>query len=170
MGDGFWGTNDYLSHPKHPNTQDSSPITHHPSPITHHLPKGVPPAMQIGVMMRSGRTRASGATTDPLRWNELREMAQLADDVGVDTLCIPDHLLFRNAGNVQLPEGETRGNWEAFSIMSALAASTKRATLLPMVACTSFRNPAMLAKIADTIDEISGGRVLLGLGAGWHEP
>jgi alkanesulfonate monooxygenase SsuD/methylene tetrahydromethanopterin reductase-like flavin-dependent oxidoreductase (luciferase family) len=126
--------------------------------------------MQIGVMMRSGRTRASGATDNPIRWSELREMAQLADDVGIDTLCIPDHLLFRSAGNVQLPEGETRGNWEAFSIMSALAASTKRATLLPMVACTSFRNPAMLAKIADTIDEISGGRVLLGLGAGWHEP
>ena len=59
--------------------------------------------MQIGVMMRSGRTRASGATDNPIRWNELREMAQLADDVGVDTLCIPDHLLFRNAGNVQLP-------------------------------------------------------------------
>jgi probable F420-dependent oxidoreductase len=97
-------------------------------------------------------------------------MAQLAEDVGIDTLCVPDHLLFRNSGVVSLPEGETRGNWEAFSILSALAAVTKRATLLPMVACTSFRNPAMLAKLADTLDEISDGRLLLGIGAGWHEP
>ena len=126
--------------------------------------------MQIGVMMRSGRQRASGATDDPLRWRELREMAQLAEDIGIDTLCVPDHLLFRSSGTVQLPEGETRGNWECFSILSALAATTRRATLLPMVACTSFRNPALLAKIADAVDEISDGRLLLGLGAGWHEP
>ena len=126
--------------------------------------------MQIGVMLRSGRQRASGATDDPLRWRELREMAQLAEDVGIDTLCVPDHLLFRSSGAVALPEGETRGNWECFSILSALAATTTRATLLPMVACTSFRNPALLAKIADTVDEVSGGRLLLGIGAGWHEP
>ena len=126
--------------------------------------------MQIGVMMRSGRQRASGATDDPIRWRELQEMARLAEDVGIDTLCVPDHLLFRTSGNVQLSEGETRGNWECFSILSALAATTSRATLLTMVACTSFRNPALLAKIADTVDEISGGRLLLGIGAGWHEP
>ena len=126
--------------------------------------------MQIGVMMRSGRQRASGATDDPIRWRELREMAALAEDVGIDTLCVPDHLLFRSSGTVQLPEGETRGNWECFTILSALAATTTRATLLPMVACTSFRNPALLAKIADAVDEVSDGRLLLGLGAGWHEP
>ena len=126
--------------------------------------------MQIGVMMRSGRQRASGATDDPIRWRELREMARLAEDVGIDTLCVPDHLLFRSSGAVQLPEGETRGNWECFTILSALAAVTSRATLLPMVACTSFRNPALLAKIADSVDEVSDGRLLLGIGAGWHEP
>lgn len=126
--------------------------------------------MQIGVMMRSGKGRASGATDDPIRWSEFREMAQLAEDVGVDTLCVPDHLLFRNSGGVVLPEGETRGNWEAFTILTALAAVTKRATLLPMVACTSFRNPALLAKLATTVDEVSDGRLLLGIGAGWHEP
>jgi probable F420-dependent oxidoreductase len=97
-------------------------------------------------------------------------MAELAEDIGIDTLCVPDHLLFRNGSGVSLPEGETRGNWEAFSILSGLAAVTKRATLLTMVACTSFRNPAMLAKIADTVDGISDGRLLLGIGAGWHEP
>ena len=126
--------------------------------------------MQIGVMMRSGRERMAGSTTDPVRWTETLEMARLAEDVGIDTLCVPDHLLFRTSGNVVLAPNETRGNWEAFSIMSALAATTRNATLLTMVACTSFRNPAMLAKIATTVDEISDGRVLLGLGAGWHEP
>ena len=126
--------------------------------------------MQIGVMMRTGRGQASGATDAPLRWRELREMARLAEDVGIDTLCVPDHLLFRTSGPVALPVGETRGNWECFSILSALAASTRRATLLTMVACTGFRNPALLAKVADTVDEVSDGRLLLGLGAGWHEP
>jgi probable F420-dependent oxidoreductase len=97
-------------------------------------------------------------------------MARLAEDVGIDTLCVPDHLLFRTSGPVTLPAGETRGNWECFSLLSALAATTRRATLLTMVACTSFRNPALLAKIVDTVDEVSDGRLLLGIGAGWHEP
>jgi probable F420-dependent oxidoreductase len=126
--------------------------------------------MQIGLIMRSGNNGGNGAI-DAHRWDTLREMALLAEDVGVDTLGAPDHLLFRNAPPVvNLPEGETRGTWEVFTLLTAIAAITRRVTLLPMVACTSFRNPAMLAKVADTLDEVSNGRVLLGLGAGWHEP
>ncbi len=126
--------------------------------------------MQIGLMMRSGNNGGSGAISAH-RWTELREMALLAEEIGVDTLGAPDHLLFRNAPpTASLPEGETRGVWECFTLLTALAAITTRVTLLPLVACTSFRNPALLAKIADSLDEVSGGRVLLGLGAGWHEP
>ena len=126
--------------------------------------------MQIGLMIRSGNNGGSGAI-NAHRWTELREMALLAEAIGVDTLSAPDHLLFRNAPPlVSLPEGETRGIWECFTLLTALAAVTQRVTLLPLVACTSFRNPALLAKIADSLDEVSGGRLLLGLGAGWHEP
>jgi alkanesulfonate monooxygenase SsuD/methylene tetrahydromethanopterin reductase-like flavin-dependent oxidoreductase (luciferase family) len=128
--------------------------------------------MQIGLMMRSGNNGGTGAdATTAYRWPALRDMARLAEDIGVDTLAVPDHLLFRNAPPVvSLPEGETRGVWECFTLLSAFAAITERVTLLPLVACTSFRNPALLAKIADSLDEVSGGRLLLGLGAGWHAP
>jgi alkanesulfonate monooxygenase SsuD/methylene tetrahydromethanopterin reductase-like flavin-dependent oxidoreductase (luciferase family) len=128
--------------------------------------------MQIGLMMRSGNNGGTGAVpTSVYRWSVLREMALLAEDIGVDTLGVPDHLLFRNAPPVvSLPAGETRGVWECFTMLTAFAAITQRVNLLPLVACTSFRNPALLAKIADSLDEVSGGRVLLGLGAGWHEP
>jgi len=90
-------------------------------------------------------------------------MARLAEEVGFDSLWVGDHLLYRNAGE------EPTGPWEAWSTLAALAAITERVELGPLVACTSFHNPAMLAKKADTIDEISGGRLILGLGAGWNE-
>jgi alkanesulfonate monooxygenase SsuD/methylene tetrahydromethanopterin reductase-like flavin-dependent oxidoreductase (luciferase family) len=125
--------------------------------------------MQIGLMMRSVQHAPDG-TTGPMRWPQIRDIAVLAEDIGVDTLCAPDHLLFRSSPEMPMPEGTTRGTWESFTLLTAIAASTRRVTLLPFVACTSFRNPAHLAKIADTLDEVSEGRLILGLGAGWHEP
>jgi probable F420-dependent oxidoreductase len=106
------------------------------------------------------------------RWSELREMAQLAEAVGFDGLWVGDHLLYRNRTTppfITRP-GQTLGVWEAFTVLSALAAVTSRVTLGSFTACTGFRNPALLAKMADTLDEISGGRVILALGAGWHQP
>ena len=98
-----------------------------------------------------------------VRWPELREMAILAEEAGFDSLWLGDHLLY------EYPDGPRRGPWEAWSTLAALAAVTSRIELGPLVAATSFHNPAMLAKKAATIDEISGGRLIIGLGAGWNE-
>jgi probable F420-dependent oxidoreductase len=96
-------------------------------------------------------------------WPELRDMATAAEEVGFDSLWVGDHLLFR------MDDGDVRGPWESWSLLAALAAVTAEIRLGPLVAATSFHNPAMLAKKAATIDEISGGRLILGLGAGWNE-
>ena len=98
-----------------------------------------------------------------VRWPELRDMAGVAEDAGFDSLWVGDHLLFRD------PDRPPRGPWEAWSVLAALAAITERVELGPLVASASFHSPAMLAKKAATIDEISGGRLILGLGAGWNE-
>jgi len=98
-----------------------------------------------------------------VEWPELIEMARTAEDVGLDSIWLGDHLLY------DLPGGATRGPWEAWTSLAALAAVTTRVELGPFVASTSFHAPAMLAKMAATVDAISGGRLVLGLGAGWNE-
>jgi len=126
--------------------------------------------LQIGLMMRSGNHPVPGAGR-VVPWSELKEIALAAEELGVDTLFAPDHLIFRKYGSFDsIPEGESKGCWEVWTLLSAIAGITSRVTLGPFVACTSFREPALLAKMADTLDEVSGGRLLLGLGAGYHVP
>jgi alkanesulfonate monooxygenase SsuD/methylene tetrahydromethanopterin reductase-like flavin-dependent oxidoreductase (luciferase family) len=98
-----------------------------------------------------------------VRWRELLDMARLAEDGGFDSLWYGDHLLYREPG------APARGPWEAWTVLAGLAAATSRVEIGPLVACTAFHNPAILAKKAATLDEISGGRLILGLGAGWNE-
>ncbi len=101
-----------------------------------------------------------------VRWPELVAMARRAETIGLDALWLGDHLLYRGFGPDRT---EARGPWEAWTTLAGLAAVTSRIRLGPLVAATAFHAPAMLAKMAATVDEISGGRLVLGLGAGWNE-
>jgi alkanesulfonate monooxygenase SsuD/methylene tetrahydromethanopterin reductase-like flavin-dependent oxidoreductase (luciferase family) len=93
---------------------------------------------------------------------ELIRMAQAAEAVGFDSVWLGDHLLY------DLAVGP-RGPWEVWTSLAALAASTERVLLGPLVASAGFHEPTMLAKQSATVDGISGGRLILGLGAGWNE-
>jgi alkanesulfonate monooxygenase SsuD/methylene tetrahydromethanopterin reductase-like flavin-dependent oxidoreductase (luciferase family) len=98
-----------------------------------------------------------------VRWPELLDMIRAIEDLGFDSIWLGEHLLYR------WPDRASRAPWEAWSMLAAVAATTSRVAFGPLVACTNFHNPAMLAKQATAIDEISGGRLVLGLGAGWNE-
>jgi probable F420-dependent oxidoreductase len=98
-----------------------------------------------------------------VRWPELSGMARAAEEVGFDSIWLGDHLLYRNDGR---PE---RGPWDAWTTLAALAASTERVRLGPLVACAAFHPPGIIARMAASVDEVSRGRFVLGIGAGWNE-
>ena len=98
-----------------------------------------------------------------VRWPEYVAMARAAEASGFDSIWVGDHLLYRGDGR---PE---RGPWDAWTLLAGLACVTERAAIGPLVACTAFRDPGLLARAAAAVDELSGGRLVVALGAGWNE-
>jgi len=96
-------------------------------------------------------------------WSEMRDIAQTAEDVGFDSLWVADHLLYR------FPGIDPFGTWECWTLVTALAAATTRVEIGTIVSVTLWRNPGLLAKMIDTAEEVSGGRIIAGLGAGSNE-
>src|SRR5260370_13723575 len=117
--------------------------------------------MKIGLNVSNDERLVDGKIP---RFSDFQEIVQTAEQMGFDSFWLADHLFWRAPGT------EERGLWESLTFLSGLAAVTSRIQLGPLVGCTSFRNPALLAKMAASLDEISQGRFILGLGAGWHEP
>jgi alkanesulfonate monooxygenase SsuD/methylene tetrahydromethanopterin reductase-like flavin-dependent oxidoreductase (luciferase family) len=117
--------------------------------------------MKVGVILPLGDRDDLGR---PFSYQQLREFALAAEDGGLDSVWVYDHLFY------QFPDQEPAGVLEGWTIWSALADATSRVELGALVLCTAFRNPALLAKMVATLDEVSGSRIILGLGAGWHQP
>ena len=97
------------------------------------------------------------------QYADMLAMAQAAASAGFEILWFDDHFSFTT-------DDDLRGAWDAWTLMAAIAAQVPDVHLGPMVACTAYRNPGVIAKMSEMIDDISGGRFVLGLGAGWHKP
>ena len=112
--------------------------------------------MKIGLMLPLAEDETGG-------FADLRAMAIAAEEGGLDSVWGADHLIFREGD-------DTTGIHESWTVLTAVAAATSRVEIGPLVLALPFRNPALTAKMAAELDEVSGGRLILGLGCGWHQP
>jgi alkanesulfonate monooxygenase SsuD/methylene tetrahydromethanopterin reductase-like flavin-dependent oxidoreductase (luciferase family) len=117
--------------------------------------------LKVGLYIPNGDGYMSATIN---RWSDVVAMAQAAEAAGFDSVWVADHMIFR------FPGEPAQSRWECWSLLAGLAVATSKVELGPLVSCMSFRNPGLLAKIAETVDEMSDGRLVLAVGAGWHEP
>ena len=113
--------------------------------------------VEVGIVLPMEESWTDGATP---RWVEIHELALRAEEIGFETVWIPDELLWRPV------EGQVRGWWECVAMTGAVAASTSRIKVGTWILSALHRNPGLTAKAVETLDEISGGRFVLGLGSG----
>jgi len=119
--------------------------------------------VKFSIFLPTGFAHEFARIPDPVTaYERLVEIAKLADNVGYETLYVPDHLI------TVPPSQETL--FEAWSVITGLARETTRVRLGQLVTANSYRNPALAAKIASTVDVLSHGRLVFGIGAGWWEP
>jgi alkanesulfonate monooxygenase SsuD/methylene tetrahydromethanopterin reductase-like flavin-dependent oxidoreductase (luciferase family) len=113
--------------------------------------------LELGIVLPLEESWTDGATP---RWVEIRELALRAEEIGFETVWVPDELLWRPV------EGQVRGWWECVAMTGAVAAATSRIKVGTWILSALHRNPGLTAKAVETLDEISGGRFVLGLGSG----
>ena len=117
--------------------------------------------MRVGITLPMLEVFPGGA---PPTWSEILGLARTAERHGLDSVWCADHLIYRP------PEGGDFGPHEAWTLMSAVASATERISIGSLVMCTPLRNPGLVANMAATFDRIAPGRLVLGVGAGWHDP
>ena len=114
-------------------------------------------SFELGLVLPMGDSFVDGKT---VRWTEIRDLAIRAEEIGFDTVWTADELLWRPEG------GRTQGWWECVAMTGAVAAATSRVKVGTWILSALHRNPGITAKAVETLDEISGGRFVFGLGAG----
>lgn len=121
--------------------------------------------MRLGLALPHYDTSHRG---EPVSWDAVRRIARLAESSGFDSVWVSDHL-FLDWSKYGGP-GDPQGSLECWTTLTALAASTSSIRLGSLTLCNDLRSPALLAKMAASLDLLSGGRLEVGMGAGWYEP
>jgi alkanesulfonate monooxygenase SsuD/methylene tetrahydromethanopterin reductase-like flavin-dependent oxidoreductase (luciferase family) len=121
--------------------------------------------MSLGLMLPIAELDAVANDSPGEDFWDIVAMARLAVEIGFETLWLPDHFILK----LERHGGQARGVWDCWTTVAALAAVVPDVQIGTMVAATSFHNPGSIAKMAESIDAISRGRFILGLGCGWHE-